>query len=356
MPEIILPSSKGEKREEELKAFAEAIKETSAQIGFKVSARGWCYHAEGIRLINKDQFDLVENLINQCRKEGYLPVDFTADEEGRKFSGVERPEKITPEQKQLDYLKMDLRVEEIYTPDWWKGEKYYIQMLVEKIDLKSLFEPVCREYKIPISTSKGWSSILQRAEYARRFKQAEDDGLKCVLLYCGDFDPDGQRISEFIKNNLDDIQNIVWEDGMEGYDPSNLLIDRFGLNYDFIIANQLTWIDNLITGSGKNLASPSHKNHHMSYVQEYLRTIGERKCEANAIVRRTQEGRELCRQAIEKYLGRNAHTRFRRKRQAVRDRLQAFRERTGLQEAIESAIRIIEEDAEQNEGNEERDE
>jgi len=56
-------------------------------------------------------------------------------------------------------------------------------MLVEKIDLKSLFGPVCWDYHIPIATSKGWSSMLQRAEYARRFKQAENMGLKCVTGY-----------------------------------------------------------------------------------------------------------------------------------------------------------------------------
>jgi hypothetical protein len=351
MPEIRLPTSKGSKREEELEEFAESLKGISGQIGFKVSSRGWCYVLEGApyRLINKNQFDIVENLINDCRKNRYLPVDFTAEEESRKFSGVEKPNKNTPEQMQLDFLRQDLKVEEVYTPNWWEGEEYYIQMLVEKIDVKTLFEPVCREYKIPISTAKGWSSILQRAEYARRFKEAEDNGLKCVLLYLGDHDPDGLRISDFIQKNLEELAEIEWSDGEDGYDPANLIIERFGLNYDFIEENNLTWIDNLITGSGKNLASPTHKNFRMPYVQEYLRTIGERKCEANALLRIREQSGDLCREAIEKYLGNGSIRRFRAKRQEVRNRLQAFRRRTGLQEAIESAIRIIEEDAEDNE-------
>lgn len=345
MTELVLPKSKGKNREQELADFAQALKEISDTIGFRVSSRGWCYILEQTyRLINKDQFDLVENLINQCRKNGLLPVDFTSEEEGRKFSGVEIPETRTPEQKQLDYLRMDLRVEETYTPDWWDGEEYYIQMLVEKIDLKTLFQPVCHEYHIPIATAKGWASILQRAEYARRFREAEERGLKCVLLYCGDHDADGLRISEFIRKNLEDIMNVEWNDGIGGYNPSELTIERFGLNYDFIIANHLTWIDNLITGSGGDLASPSHRNHHMDYVQEYLRTIGARKCEANAIVTRPQQAGELCRNAIVAYLGRGAGRRFESKRQAVRDRLRAFRRRTGLQDAIEQAIRTIEDD------------
>src|SRR5690606_38765788 len=103
-----------------------------------------------------------------------------------------------------------------------------------KVDLVTLFSPVCKKYKIPIANSKGWSSMLQRAEYARRFQEARDKGLKCVLLYCGDHDPDGLRIGEFLRKNLQDLNDIKWEDGEIGYDAKDLIIDRFGLNYDFI--------------------------------------------------------------------------------------------------------------------------
>jgi len=214
-------------------------------------------------------------------------------------------------------------------------------MVVEKIDLKSLFIPVCEEHHIPIATSKGWSSMLQRAEYARRFKEAEDKGLRCVLLYCGDHDPDGLRISEFLRSNLVDLKNIVWEDGVEGYDPTDLTIDRFGLNYDFIIANNLSWINNLITGSGKNLASPSHPNHYMSYVQDYLTQIGERKCEANALVVAPVQARLLCRQEIERYLGQDAVQRFKNRWLDISKEMGKLREGTGVKASVKEAIRII---------------
>lgn len=136
--------------------------------------------------------------------------------------------------------------------------------------------------------------------------------------------------------------HIKWSSGTKGYDPSELIIDRFGLNFDFIEENGLTWIDNLITGSGKNLADPSHPNYNMPYVQDYLAQYGARKCEANALVVRPDQARELCRQAIEKYVGPDALERFEEKRQMVRDELQSFRERTGLNEAVQSALDIIE--------------
>jgi len=335
--------SKGKNRKAEIREFANGLKEISQQIGFKVSARGWCYILEQDGLITKAEFNLVENLINNgCRRDGTLPIDFVAEEEARKFSGVEVPDDESPIAYMGGFLYAALKAENYYTPDWWKGEECYIQMVVEKIDLKTLFEPMCEEYHIPIATSKGWSSMLQRGEYARRFKEAEEMGLACVLLYCGDHDPDGLRISDFLRTNLKDIVDIEWSDGIDGYDPENLKIERFGLNYDFIIDNELSWINNLITASGKDLADPSHKNHFLSYVQDYLEKYGAKKCEANAIVVKPNEGRELCRQTIEKHLGKDAKDRFQEKREEIIQIVDEFRNRTGLNKAIQKAIDLIE--------------
>jgi hypothetical protein len=324
-----------------LEEFSFYLKKLSREIGFKVSSRGWAYLLETRRLINKDEFDKVTNLINKCRKEGYLPIDFVAEEDARAFHGIETPTNGSVIDDFGAWLESAKNAAEYYTPDWWDGEKYYIQMVVEKVDLVTLFEPVCNKYHIPIANSRGWGSMLQRAEYAKRFLKAENIGLKCVLLYCGDHDPDGLRISEFIRNNLEDLKYIKWSNYTDGYDPCDLIIERFGLNYDFIEENNLTWIDNLITGSKMNLADPSHKNYHMSYVQEYLKTIGERKCEANAIVTMPNEARELVENSIIKYLGDNALNRFEAKRQAVRNELQDFFNETGLEESINNALNII---------------
>lgn len=318
--------------------LANELKALSSKIGFKVSARGWCYLMEQEGLIDKSQFDKVSNSINDCRKEGFLPVDFVASEDARMFKGVEYPS----DGDTLDTLKWMLRDVlsggKYFTPNWWIGEPFYIQVVVEKIDLVTLFEPVCKEFHIPIANAKGWSSILQRAEYARRFKEAEDNGLKCVLLYCGDHDADGLRISETLRKNLQDVADVMWSDGSQGYDPSDLVIDRFGLNYDYIIRNRLTWIDNLITGSGSDLSSPKHPNHFLPYVQDYIEKIGVRKCEANAIVTTPKEARGLMRLVIEKYLGVDAISRFQLKTQAVQAEYAANLEKTGLAPIIEGLL------------------
>lgn len=344
--------------DELLQEFADKIKILSRQIGFKVSARGWCYQLETERLINKDEFDKVESWINKCRKKGILPIDFTAEEEGRKFSCVEVPDPDTPIEDLRYWVENTLTTGDRYHVDWWVGEKYYIQMLVEKVDLKTLFMPVCKRYHIPIATSKGWSSMLQRGEYARRFKEAEDKGLTCVLLYCGDHDPDGLRISDCIRKNLADLQDVKWGDGEQGYNPENLIIRRFGLDASFIDRYGLTWINNLKTGSGGELArvvdgefvagltknGKPHKNFNMPYLQKYLHDFGVKKCEANAIIPMPEIARNFVKESITEFLGDEALDRFEEKRRDVINELSAFKEKTGLQKALQKALKLIDEE------------
>jgi len=163
--------------------------------------------------------------------------------------------------------------------------------------LRTLFEPICERYRVPLSNARGWYDINQRAFMMQRFKYWEAQGKICRLLYCGDFDPEGTQISGTLLKNLREISGAV-----DWYPEDVELVDRFGLNKDFIDKHKLTWIEGLITGSGEDLASPTHKNHYLKYVQDWLRDFGARKVEANALVVRAKEGRKLCEQAIRKYV------------------------------------------------------
>lgn len=243
-----------------LSDFASELQRISRRIGIKVSARGWCYLLEQARMINKDEFDKAEGVINRCRREGFLPVDFVAEEAARKFEGISVPTDGTVKSVLKWMLRDVLTGHRYFTPDWWDGEDYYVQMVVEKIDLVTLLETVTVEYHIPIANSKG------------------------------------------------------------------------------ITENGYTWIDNLITGSGKNLASPRHPNFKLPYVQNYLNTIGPRKCEANAIVTTPDEARELCREAIENIVGDEAIDRFAAKRAEVKERYAQLLKQSKLAAPIQKVI------------------
>ncbi len=323
-----------------LAEFSQLVRGLAEQIGFPVSSRGWCYILEQAGLITKAHFDKVERWVNTARRRGMLPIDLVAEEVARRFKGIEVASEGSPVDMIEASLSGALNAEVSFGVDWWAGEDHYIQMVVEKVDLVTLFHPVCRKYHIPIANAAGWSSMLQRADYARRFEEAEQAGLKPVLMYCGDHDPDGLRISDTLRKNLRDLQDIEWKDGTPGYDPRKLNIVRFGLEYDFITEHGFTWIDNLITGSGRNLADPNHKNHGLPYVQNYLSDVGARKCEANVLVTLPDVARDLCREAIEAILGEDALQRFAARRQAMFDYVAEFRQLSGIDDAIYAARNI----------------
>lgn len=333
--------SRGKSRESGLRRLARLLNEIDSRLDFKQSARGWCYTLEGERLIDKGEFNRAETAINDCRKLGLLPLDFCAEDEARRFDVVEEATDGTVEDHFRRELQYALRSAETFSPDWWLGERCYLQMLVEKVDLKSLFRPVCEQYHVPIANASGWADLNLRGDMAKRFLDAQRSGLQCVLLYCGDFDPWGLKIEVSLRKNLSELEAAT------GYDPADLVIDRFGLNSDFIVENQLTWIDNLETGSGKDMTR-SHYCYNCEvqhpdgslrcsncqrklYVQpdfvlDYITKYGVRKCEANALVKVPRHGRELAKEAIQRYLGQGSLSRFAAKRNMVRSEFEGLEE------------------------------
>lgn len=311
----------------ELQSMASQILEIDKKIENKTSSRGWCYLLEQFGLINKSQFDDAQNFINEARKLGILPIDFVLDEDARAFSGLEVLDWEDPSQFLVSCLESVKQSYSFYESiSFWQGQPVYIQMLVEKIDLKQLFRSVISQYHIPIATSRGWYSILQRAEMAKRFKFWEEQGKTPVLLYCGDHDPTGLQISEALLANFWDIAlGTAWE-------PTNLVIDRFGLNYDLIIEAGLTWIDNLISASGK---PPDLKKR---YVRDYIAQYGERKVEANALVIDPDLASRLVEKAISKYLPDNAFELYSEERKENQAEVKALQDKLNLEENIDELI------------------
>jgi hypothetical protein len=299
----------------DLADFCAAICEIRSRLDFAVSSRGWAYILEEHGL-GKGDFDAAERLIVACRKSGDLPLDICAEDNARAANHLERLDYGTAESEAAWIVDSVGRRHLYYTPfSFWEGQHCYVEMLVEKVDLKSLFSRDCGRYHIPLTNGRGWTDLNSRAAMMRRFAAWQAKGKRCVLLYCGDHDPVGLVISEFIRSNMAELEAAV------GWAPENLIIDRFGLNFDFIEQQDLTWIERLETGSGKDLADPRHADHRKPYVQDYLRRFGPRKVEANALVVRPEAGRELCRQAILRYLPEDAPAQYQATLEPERERV-----------------------------------
>jgi len=296
--------------EARLEGFAKELLAIDAERKSKIkfSTRGWCYFLEG--KIHKGEFDQCQISINDCRKIGFLPIDFVAEDQDitRHFIGIHAASDPGVRLKQIkEVVKEMLESLPPYTTDYWIGEKYYLMMCVEKGDLRNLFKPICDKYHVPIVSSKGWAPILLRANIASLSQWAEAKDLTPVLLLFYDHDPAGLKITDRFRKNLKDCERAT------GWSPDGLEIERFGLNKEDIDKYNLTWIENVRTGSGRE-----------SQDYDYIEKFGKRKCEANAIFKNDKTlkaGENICKRAIEKYYGSDALKRFKRKEKRSRRKL-----------------------------------
>ena len=309
-----------------LKAFADSLKEIQSTLDFHMGARDWCYLLESYGL-SKGDFDWGQEQIKKARMAGFIAPGFILEEEGH----------VVEEQYDIDrspeyYFQTELEkyeeAETTFRDSWmeyrwvsfWKDQDVYIQLSVEKTGLKSLFRNICDKYRIPMCNTRGWGSMEQRAVMAEDFKKKEEEGKTPVLLVCGDFDPAGLCITDTTKQRFEEYKTFT------GWDPVNLIVDRFGLNYDFIMENGLSWIDGLTTGSGQDMGNEKHRfwRDNVYDVQSYVEKYGKKKCEANAVIAQPELGRQLLVDAIEKYVGEGAYDDFLEKVYQGREEVRAL--------------------------------
>jgi hypothetical protein len=304
---------------EQVEAFCAGILEIRGTLDFEISARGWCYILEEHGATKAD-FPTIEKLFVDLRKSGDLPLDICAEDEARAADHIENVTGEDPEEfveGWIEYVR-DSACDNYHPISIWEDSENYVEMWVEKIDLKSLFSDICKRYTIPLINIRGRTCLNSRAGTMQRFLQRARRGKQCVLLYCGDHDPSGLQISDDIHSDMESMT------GATGYSPVGLIIDRFGLNADFIDREiPQSWTDNLITSSGEDLADPGHNDHDKPYVQNYIRQFGVRKVEANALVVRPEAGRQLCLDAIRRYIPDDLLSDFEARREAARHEARA---------------------------------
>ena len=143
---------------------------------FPVSSRGWCYILEEHGL-GKGDFDDAQSLMAECRRQRLLPMDIVAEDGARAFDNLEFIDDTSPEEEATDILERALRGPENYWPfSFWDDQDFYLEMLVEKVDLKTLFGPICNKFYIPIANARGWSDLNTRWAMLERIRDHAEGG------------------------------------------------------------------------------------------------------------------------------------------------------------------------------------
>jgi hypothetical protein len=89
-----------------------------------------------------------------------------------------------------------------YSKNRWENQPYYAEVFIEKKALQGVFQGVCRNNKIALGACKGYPSLTFLYEASTRFKDADAQGKRCVILYFGDYDPSGEDIPRSVGENL----------------------------------------------------------------------------------------------------------------------------------------------------------
>lgn len=89
-----------------------------------------------------------------------------------------------------------------YSRNLMQGQQHHIEIMLEKNALRTVIETVAREYCIPVTTGRGFSSLSPRYDLFQRFKKSGK--AKLVLLMLTDFDPDGEEIAASFARSLRD--------------------------------------------------------------------------------------------------------------------------------------------------------
>lgn len=274
-----------------------------SKLGFAPVARSWLYALESEGIITKGDFTWAGQWLADRRKEGLIPFYLVGADSTRKLTGQDLyDEEATPREYINRQLRASLEQAAMYWPSsYWKHQHFYPVLWTEKLDLVKLFGPELPD-AVRRFASKGQADVNSRVALIEECQWAEANGLMPVILYCGDLDPMGMRISDAIVDNLKPLADVMnWSDGLLDMEQDGRIV-RFGLNADFVDTAGLLWIDGLETSSGENLANPRHKHHNFPYVQSYLAEYGERKVEANALIANPSAARTLIRTELWNWL------------------------------------------------------
>lgn len=87
-----------------------------------------------------------------------------------------------------------------YVPRLWRGQRYFVELWIEKDALRGFFEPYARRYGVNLVVCRGYPSVTRLREAKQQ--RGVPPGVRYVVLYFGDFDPSGEDIFRWINEEL----------------------------------------------------------------------------------------------------------------------------------------------------------
>lgn len=165
------------------------------QAGYDLSLRQLYYQLVSRNIIENTErsYKNVGNLVSDARMTGLIDWDVIKDR-GREM--VSNPHWESP----ADILQT---VASQYRVDRWDNQPCYVEVMVEKQALEGVLIPVCREWDVPFTANKGYSSSSAMYEASKRFLKRAEQDKTLYVLYLGDHDPSGIDMTRDVDERLD---------------------------------------------------------------------------------------------------------------------------------------------------------
>jgi hypothetical protein len=164
---------------------------------------------------DKASYDNLVDLLARARVEGSFPWDAIADET--------RPEELNRHHWNpkafFDYEFKHLL--KGYRRNRQQSQPDHIEIVAEKLTVRSILDPIASEHSIPLSISRGHNGPTMKKKIADRFRKTGKD--KLILLVVTDLDPAGEAIIQNFKDDLVDDHMI---------DDARVVVIRAGINMD----------------------------------------------------------------------------------------------------------------------------
>ena len=145
---------------------------------------------------NLASYRALTDLLTRARLAGLISWEAIADETRPFTSWRTWPESGAFVKNECDgFLKH-------YWRDLMQSQPAHIEIVAEKLTVKTIVERVAQDYCIPVTVGRGFCSIQPRYALAERYRKSGRG--KLVLLLLSDFDPDGEGIAESFTRSLRD--------------------------------------------------------------------------------------------------------------------------------------------------------
>jgi len=89
--------------------------------------------------------------------------------------------------------------------DYWRKQPCRVELWIEKDALLGIIENTCNRWDTPYLSCRGYSSTSELHEAALRIERYKKRGQDFRILYCGDHDPSGLDMCEYIPRTLRDF-------------------------------------------------------------------------------------------------------------------------------------------------------